>query len=76
MREIRPIEVPMVPFAIGGMLAWAGAGLVFLLFRDRLAAHGHTDWLWICVAGFLWGIPGLLTMIRHDAKVRRRQAQP
>ena len=58
----------MVPFAVGGIVAWAVAGLVLLLFRDWLAEHGHTDWLWICLAGFLLGIPGLAIMIRHDAQ--------
>jgi hypothetical protein len=64
----------MVPFAVGGIVAWAIAGLVLLLFRDWLAANDHTDWLWICVAGFLWGFPGLAVMIKHDANRRRRRA--
>ena len=59
----------MVPFALGGIAAWLVALLVMLPFRDS-----HESWLWICVAGFLWGIPGLLTMIRHDA--RRRPPPP
>jgi hypothetical protein len=62
----------MVPFAVGGLIAWAVAGLVLLLFRDWLAEHDHTDWLWICLAGFLLGFPGLAVMIRHDANRRRR----
>jgi hypothetical protein len=57
----------MVPFAIGGIVAWAVAGLVLLPFRDWLADHGHTNWLWICLAGFLLGFPGLAVMVRHDA---------
>lgn len=67
-----PLDPPMVPFAVGGLAAWAVAGLVLLLFRDWLSAHGHTDWLWICLAGFLVGLPGLAVMIRHDANRRRR----
>jgi hypothetical protein len=62
----------MVPFAVGGLIAWAVAGLVLLLCRDWLADHGRTDWLWICLAGFLLGFPGLAVMIRHDANRRRR----
>ena len=58
----------MVPFALGGMAAFAVAGLVLWL------AQADTDWVWICVAGFLLGIPGLLTMLRHDANRRRRRA--
>ncbi len=70
------VDPPMVPFAVGGMLAWGVAGLVLLLLRDRLAAHGHTDWLWICLAGFLLGIPGTITMVVHDRNRRRRRAEP
>lgn len=71
---LRPVDLPMVPFAIGGMAVWAVAGLIMLALRDRLAAHGHTDWLWICLAGFLLGLPGLATMLVHDANRRRRLA--
>jgi hypothetical protein len=56
----------MVPFALGGMAVWLIAAVAVLPFRDT-----HDDWFGICVAGFLWGIPGLLAMIRHDANRRR-----
>ena len=58
----------MVPFAVAGMAAFAVAGLAVQLF------HGRSEWWWICVAGFFSGIPGLLTMLRHDANRRRRRA--
>ena len=63
-----PLDPPMVPFALGGMVAFAVAALVVWL------AGGPRSWVWICVAGLLWGIPGLLTMMRHDANRRRRRA--
>ncbi|MGW4501808.1 DUF2530 domain-containing protein [Micromonospora sp. NPDC004336] len=69
-----PLDPPMVPFALAGMAAWAIAGLTLLVFRDRLTEHGHQDWLWVCLAGFLWGFPGLAVMMRHDANRRRRRA--
>lgn len=69
-----PLDPPMVPFAIAGLAAFAVVGLALLPFRGWLTAHGHTDWLWICLAGFLIGLPGLATMIRHDAQRRRRRA--
>lgn len=73
--RIEPLDPPMVPFALAGMAAFAIAGLVLLVFfRDWLSAHGHTSWLWICLAGFLIGIPGLITMLMHDANRRRRRA--
>jgi hypothetical protein len=64
----------MVPFALGGMAAWAVAGLVLLGLRPTLVAHGHEEWLRICLAGFLLGLPGLALMLRHDANRRRRRA--
>jgi drug/metabolite transporter (DMT)-like permease len=69
-----PLDPPMVPFALTGLGVFLVAGLLALLFRDWLADHGHTDWLWICVGGFLVGLPGLATMMRHDAHRRRRRA--
>ncbi|MFB9237101.1 DUF2530 domain-containing protein [Plantactinospora siamensis] len=71
------VDPPMVPFAIGGMVIWALAGLVLLLFcRGWLAAHGHENWLWTCLAGFLIGLPGLAVMRRYDAHRARRRADP
>ncbi len=67
--ELPSTDLPMVPFAAAGMVAWAIATVAVLPFRER-----HGSWFWICVAGFLWGIPGLLVMIRHDANRRRRLA--
>jgi len=70
-----PLDPPTVPFAIGGMVIWAIVGLVLLGFRGTLSAHGHTDWLWICLAGFIAGFPGLATMIVHDRHRRERRAR-
>jgi hypothetical protein len=72
---VRPLDPPMVPFAVGGIVIWAVLGLALLPFRDTLEAHGHGTWLAICLAGFLWGFPGLAVMIRHDANRRRRRAK-
>lgn len=63
-----PLDPPMVPFALAGMAAFAVAGVVLLL------VHAPDDWLWTCLAGLLVGIPGLITMLRHDAHRRRRRA--
>jgi hypothetical protein len=72
--SIEPLDPPMVPFAVGGIVLWAVAGLALLPFRDTLETHGHGSWLAICLAGFLWGFHGLAVMIRHDANRRRRRA--
>jgi hypothetical protein len=68
-RTLVPLDPPMVPFALGGMAIWLVALLVTIPFRDT-----HESWFWICVAGFLWGIPGLITMLRHDARRKKRRA--
>ncbi len=70
-----PLDPPMVPFALAGMVAWAVACLVLLSSSATGSTeHGHQDWLWTCLAGFLWGFPGLAVMMRHDANRRRRRA--
>jgi uncharacterized membrane protein len=74
-RQLAPLDPRTVPFAIGGMAIWAVIGIVMLAFRHTLSAHGHSDWLWVCLAGFLAGIPGLLTMITHDRHRRERRAR-
>jgi hypothetical protein len=75
LRELRPLDPPMVPFALGGMALWLVAGLILLAFRHTLSAHGHTDWLWICVAGFFLGFPGWAVVGIHDRHRRERRAR-
>jgi hypothetical protein len=68
--EVRPLEVPMVPFAVVGIVVWAALGLLLLAFHGWVSAHGHSRWLWTCLAGVLWGLPGLYVMYRHDHRRR------
>lgn len=67
MSNVKPLDPPMVPFAWAGIAAFALAGLAVWI------AGGPRDWLWICLAGFLWGFVGLAAMIPHD---RRRRERP
>jgi drug/metabolite transporter (DMT)-like permease len=69
-----PLDPPMVPFSLAGLGVFAVAGLALLPFRGWLSTHGDTDWLWVCLAGFLVGLPGLAVMIRHDVRRRRRRS--
>ena len=71
----KPLDPPMVPFALAGIGLWAVAALVMLPFRDELADAGHGNWFGIAIAGVLWGIPGLLMMVIHDRNRRRRRAR-
>jgi hypothetical protein len=64
----KPLDPPMVPFAVGGLAGFAVAALVVWL------ANGPNRWLDICLAGFLAGLPGLVTMIVHDRNRKRRRA--
>jgi hypothetical protein len=74
-KKLTPLDPPMIPFAIGGMVLWAIAALVMLIFKDKLHDAGHGTWLPIAVAGALWGLPGLATMLVHDRNRRRRRAR-
>ena len=66
--RIEPLDPPMVPFVLTGMGVFAVATVILLL------APAPAEWRWTAVAGFVWGIPGLLMMLRHDADRRRRRA--
>ena len=66
--RVEPLDPPMVPFAIAGLAAFVIAGVIIWL------ADGPDTWLDTCIAGFLVGIPGLITMIIHDRNRKRRRA--
>jgi cell division protein FtsW (lipid II flippase) len=58
----------MIPFALAGLAGFAIATLVVWL------ADAPQRWVDTCIAGFLVGIPGLITMIVHDRNRKRRRA--
>jgi hypothetical protein len=60
VEPVKPLDPPMTPLAVGGMLAWLVAGVVLWIF------DAPESWLWICVAGFLAGFPGWAVMRVHD----------
>ncbi|GAA2892202.1 hypothetical protein Acy02nite_63520 [Actinoplanes cyaneus] len=66
--RVEPLDPPMVPFALAGLAAFAVATLIMWL------AGAPDDWVDTGVAGFLVGIPGLITMIVHDRNRKRRRA--
>jgi hypothetical protein len=75
LRQIKPLDPPMVPFVVVGMAIWAVLALVLLPFRTTLDAHGHGDWIRICVAALIVALPGLGLMLIHDRNRRRRRVK-
>jgi hypothetical protein len=65
--QLKSLDPPMVPYAMGGIIAFIIAGLVVWI------ADGPGRWMQICVAGVLWGLVGLAAMIRHDRNRQTRQ---
>ncbi|GAB2630663.1 DUF2530 domain-containing protein [Kribbella swartbergensis] len=57
--EVKPLDLSGIPTVITGIVAWAVAFLVVLIFRDELAKDGLEWWLWVTVAGFGLGLIGL-----------------
>ncbi len=63
-----PLEVRLTPFAVVGTVAWAVGALVLLAARGWLDDHGYGWWLPTCVAGFGFGLLGILYSRVHDAR--------
>jgi hypothetical protein len=61
MPQVKPLDPPMVPFAVVGIAVWAVVGLVVLIFFP----DGHENVLWTCLAGFLLGLCGYALAARH-----------
>jgi hypothetical protein len=73
-RKLMPLDPPMLPFAVVGTAIWVVLGLALLLLRPTLRAGGNEEWIGICFAGALLGLPGMATMVIHDRNRRRRRA--
>lgn len=72
--DLEPLDVDGVGAVATGTVLWLVALLVLLPFRDRLAAHDTTWWLWVCVAGAGLGVLGLPYVIRRRSAYRRHRA--
>jgi hypothetical protein len=68
--EVKPLDVSGIPTVIVGIVAWAVALVVMLLFRDDLKRNGQEWWLWVTVAGLGLGLIGLAYCRRRWAAIQ------
>ncbi len=64
---VRAVAVGTVAWAIAAVILW-------VFFRDRLAASDSSWWLWVCVTGCVLGLLGLPYVLRRRAVYRRHAA--
>jgi hypothetical protein len=74
LRQLAPLDLPMVPFVVGGLIVWLIVAVILAALHTSLDEHGRGEWLRISIAGFLVGLPGLALMLVHDRNRRRRRA--
>ena len=68
--EVKPLDLFGIPSVIAGIIAWAIAFVVVLIFRDELKKDGLEWWLWVTVAGFGLGLIGLWYCRRRWAAIQ------
>ncbi|MFE9773970.1 DUF2530 domain-containing protein [Streptomyces sp. NPDC005931] len=69
-----PLEGPVVATVVGGTVLWFVLFLVQLPFYGWYEEHGHTWWLWTCLAGGGLGFIGIWYVRRRDAAIKRARA--
>lgn len=70
-----PLEGPIVPTIIGGTILWLVLFVVQLPFYGWYEDHGHTWWVWTCLAGGGLGFIGIYYVRRRDAAIKRDAAR-
>ncbi|MEI5522308.1 DUF2530 domain-containing protein [Streptomyces brasiliscabiei] len=70
-----PLEGPVVPVIIGGTILWLLLFVVQLPFYGWFEDHGHTWWVWTCLAGGGLGFIGIYYVRRRDAAIKRDAAR-
>ena len=68
--EVKPLDLSGIPSVIVGIIAWAIAFVVVLIFRDDLKRNGDEWWLWVTVTGFGLGLIGLVYCRRRWAAIQ------
>ena len=72
---MKPLDVDGVGAVLVGMILWAVAFVVLLLFRQSLADSGESWWLAVAATGFGFGLLGLWYTTRRRAAYRRAAAE-
>ncbi|WP_129840916.1 DUF2530 domain-containing protein [Streptomyces sp. RFCAC02] len=70
-----PLEGPVVGTIVTGTVVWTVLFLAQLPFYGWFADHGHTWWLWACLAGAGLGTFGIWFVRRRDAAIRAAAAR-
>jgi hypothetical protein len=71
-----PLEGPVVATVTGGTIIWFALFLVQLPFYGWFADHGHTWWLWTCLAGGGLGLIGIWYVTTTTAPLGRPRVLP
>ncbi|HKA68111.1 MAG TPA: DUF2530 domain-containing protein [Actinomycetes bacterium] len=71
LQELQAVDVDGVAATTVGTIVWAAAFLILLPFRADLQANGRGDWLWICLAGIVGGLYGIVYCRRRRASMAR-----
>lgn len=66
-----PLEGPVVATVTGGTILWFVLFLVQLPFYGWFDDHGHTWWVWTCLAGAGLGLIGIWFVRARDAAIKR-----
>ncbi|MPY64397.1 DUF2530 domain-containing protein [Streptomyces spongiae] len=66
-----PLEGPVVATITGGTILWFVLFVVQLPFYGWFDAHGHTWWLWTCLAGAGLGLYGIWFVRKRDTAIKR-----
>lgn len=66
-----PLEGPVVATITGGTIVWFVLFVVQLPFYGWFHDHGHTWWIWTCLAGGVLGLYGIWFVRKRDAAIKR-----
>ncbi|MEE1800565.1 MULTISPECIES: DUF2530 domain-containing protein [unclassified Streptomyces] len=69
-----PLEGPVVGTVTGGTIIWFALFLLQLPFYGWYSEHGHTWWIWTCLAGAGLGLIGIWYVRGRDAALKRAAA--